>query len=137
MPPNGVAGSQWVLGVVIDRLEELLSKAAIERGTLTYAQVARALELEPPHTIHQTTELLAALMRKHASERVPQLASLVISRTRGGLPAPGFFMLLNELGLYGGSSDGDDAMAFHDVEKKRCYAAASSKGSEDVEARLR
>ena len=102
-------------------LEKLLIDAAKKRQTLTYKQVAQALELQPPNTIHQATECLEALMRKHARSETPQLASLVISRARDGLPAPGFFMLLHELGLYKGSVDGEDARTFHEGEMARCF----------------
>jgi hypothetical protein len=121
---------------MLARLEEVLGAVAAEQGTLTYAQLAKAMKFVPPNTIHQITELLAELMRKQATDGVPQLASLVISRARGGLPAPGFFMLLDELAIYRGSVDGDDAKAFHDAEKKRCYAVASVKNAADPELPL-
>ena len=40
-------------------------------------------------------------------------AARVISRARGGLPAPGFFMKCSTLGLYDGPADGPQAYAFH------------------------
>lgn len=88
---------------------------------MTYRQVAQHLELQPPNTIHQATELIEALMREHARCSSPQLASLVVSRVRNGLPAPGFFILLHELGLYNGSVDGEDARAYHAHEVDRCF----------------
>lgn len=106
-----------------DRLEALLVEAAKTRSTLTYRELAQKLDLQPPNTINQATTLLEALMRRHAEMGVPQLASLVISRNRGGLPAPGFFMLMEELGVYAGSFSGDDARAFHEAEKQRCFDA--------------
>ncbi len=115
---------------MLARLESLLRGAAVAQVTLTYGQIAQMLDLSPPRTIHQTTELLSELMRRHANAGVPQLASLVISRTRGGLPAPGFFVLLGELGIYSGSVDGEDAREFHHAEKQRCYAAWPNIGEE-------
>jgi hypothetical protein len=44
---------------------------------------------------------------------MPLRAAWVISRARGGLPAPGFFIKCNELGLYDGAPDGAMATAFH------------------------
>jgi len=110
-------------GLMVERLEALLIEAARNRKPLTYQQVAQQLELQPPHTIHQTTECIEAMMRFHSHAKAPQLASLVISRMRNGLPAPGFFMLLQQLGLYDGSVDGEDARAFHAQEMQRCYNA--------------
>ena len=62
-------------------------------------------------------------MRQQAKTGAPQLASLVISRARGGLPAPGFFILLQELGLYNSSVDGEDARDFHSQEMQRIFAS--------------
>ena len=108
---------------MLARLEALLEESARARATLTYSQLATALELTPPHTVHQTTILLEALMRVHAEAGKPQLASLVVSRARGGLPAPGYFAMLQELGVYAGSLAGDDARAFHAAQKLLCFEA--------------
>jgi hypothetical protein len=111
---------------VIEQLEALLIAAARERRIMTYAEVARALELPPPYTIHKAALLIEALMRLHAASGSPQFASLVVSKARGGLPAPGFFVLLGELGLYDGSTDGPAARAVHSREVARCFAAAAA-----------
>lgn len=109
---------------MIAQLEALLIAAAREKRVMTYAEVARALDLPPPYTIHQAALLIEALMRHHAAAGAPQLACLVVSKARGGLPAPGFFALLAELGLYDGPADGPTARAFHAGEVARCFAAA-------------
>ena len=109
---------------MIDRLEALLLDAAREQRLMTYAEVARQLELEPPRTIHKTALLLEALMRRHAAAGVPQLASLVVSKARGGFPAPGYFVLLRELGLHHGDDDGQAARIWHMTEVQRCFDAA-------------
>jgi hypothetical protein len=44
----------------------------------------------PPHSIHQVTEALERLMEEDAAADRPFIAALVISKTRDGLPAPGF-----------------------------------------------
>jgi hypothetical protein len=111
-----------------DKLDALLMKAARQKTLLTYRHVAQALELEPPHVIQQTAELLEALMRIHAQAEAAQLASLVVGRARAGLPAPGYFILLNELGLYQGSVDGEDAQRFHAAQKQRCYDVVDDEG---------
>ncbi len=109
-------------GHLLDMVETILLRAAIDAEVMTYQALAQRLNLQPPHTIHQTTELLEALMRRHAASASPILASLVISRARNGLPAPGFFLLLNELGLYDGPPHGEAARAFHETEKQKCFA---------------
>ena len=117
-----------VAGIVLDKLEALLIKAAQQKTSHTYLQVAQALELEAPHVIQQTAELLEALMRIHAQAEAAQLASLVVGRTRAGLPGPGYFILLNELGLYQGSVDGADARRFHAAQMQRCYDVVDDEG---------
>lgn len=107
------------------RLERLLITLAQESRVMTYAEVARALDLPPPHTIHKAAELIEALMRHHAAAGAPQLASLVVSKARGGLPAPGYFALLGELGLYPGPDNGPEAQAFHAGAVAACFAAAA------------
>jgi hypothetical protein len=107
------------------RLERLLITLAEQRRVMTYAEVARTLVLPPPHTIHKAAELIEALMRHHAAAGVPQLASLVVSKARGGLPAPGYFALLGELGLYAGPDHGPAAQAFHASAVAACFAAAA------------
>ncbi len=118
MPPDD---SEWP-----GRLERLLIACAREGRILTYAEAARSLALPPPHTIHKTAELLEALIRHHAAAGAPQLASLVVSKARGGLPAPGYFALMGELGLYTGPAEGPQARAFHAGEVAACFAAAQA-----------
>lgn len=108
---------------LIDRLEAMLTQAARKGQFMTYAEVARALCVPPPYVIHQTAEAIEVLMRRHASVGAPQLASMVISKARGGLPAPGYFVLLAALGIYDGPAEGPEARAFHQAEVARCLAA--------------
>ena len=109
---------------MLEKLDALLAEAAQQKSLLTYRQVAQALDLEPPHVIQQAAELLEALMRSQAKTEKPLLASLVVGRARMGLPAPGYFILLNELGMYQGSVDGEDARRIHAEQVQRCYEAA-------------
>ena len=108
---------------MIARLEAMLLDAARERRTMTYIDVARGLEIKPPHTIHKAALLIEALMRRHAEAGVPQLASLVISRVRGGLPAAGYLLLLHELNLFDGDGKGEVARTYHENEMLRCFDA--------------
>lgn len=83
---------------------------------LTYQALAQALGLTPPHSIHRVVLALEQSMREDAGAGRPLIAAWVISRTRGGLPAPGFFVLARALALYGGSEDGADARRFHEQQ---------------------
>ena len=72
-------------------LREMLAAQPPEAVPLTYQQAAQRLGLEPPHTIHRLALALEALMQEDAAAGRPFIAALVVSRSRQGLPAPGFF----------------------------------------------
>ncbi len=80
---------------------------------LTYQQLADRLQLQPPLTIHRVVQALEWTMREDAAAGRPFIAALVVSRARGGLPAPGFFDLAKRLGRYQGGERGPAARAFH------------------------
>lgn len=81
--------------------------------TLTYQELARALGLRPPHTIYRVIQALELSMHEDAAAGRAFIAARVVSRIRGGLPAPGFFDLATRLGCHDGSEHGEDARAFH------------------------
>jgi hypothetical protein len=60
------------------------------RIPISYLELAQALQILPPHSIHRVTEALERLMEEDAADR-PFIVALAISKARGGLPAPGFF----------------------------------------------
>lgn len=97
-------------------LRALLTDIARAGETRTYHQVARALGLEPPQTIHRLTVALERLMDEDATAGRPLLAAVAVSRTREGLPAPGFFAHARNLGRYDGPEKGPEAAAFHAAE---------------------
>lgn len=103
-----------------DILRSVLLSTARSGRTLTYAELAKQLALQPPHTIHRAGLLLEDLMRDQAAKAEPQLASFVVSRARGGLPAPGFFVMMRELGLYDGPDMGTEARELVEDERARC-----------------
>lgn len=80
------------------------------------------LGLEPPQTIHRLTVALEQLMEEDVEAARPLLAAVVISRTRAGLPAPGFFTRARELGRHDGPDSPDSAAAFHKGELAAVYA---------------
>ena len=92
------------------KLRALLENFAKRRIPITYQELAKALQILPPHSIHQVTEALERLMEEDAAAHRPFIAALAISKTRGGLPAPGFFDCARRLGRF---ADGQDARTFH------------------------
>ena len=95
------------------RAEMALATAQQANQTITYAELADAASIPNPHRIHKLTEWLENSIRKDQKAGKPLRAALVISRKRGGLPAPGFFILCRELGLYQGAVSGQHASRFH------------------------
>ena len=95
------------------RAEMALATAQQANQTITYSELANAASIPDPHRIHKLTEWLENSMRRDHAAGEPLRAALVISRNRGGLPAPGFFILCGELGLYQGDVSGQHAVQFH------------------------
>jgi len=104
------------------RVRALLENFAKRRTPITYQELAKALQILPPHSVHQVTEALECLMEEDAVAERPFIASLAISKARGGLPAPGFFDCAQRLGRFVGDPDGEDARTFHAVELRAVFA---------------
>ena len=101
------------------RVRAFLESAAKRRTLLTYQELVKALDILPPHSIHQVTEALERLMEEDAAADRPFIAALAISKKRGGLPAPGFFDCAGRLGRF---ADGQDAGTFHAAELNAVFA---------------
>ena len=104
------------------RVRAFLESAAKRRILFTYQELAKALDILPPHSIHQVTEALERLMEEDAAADRPFIAALAISKARGGLPAPGFFDCAGRLGRFAGDPDGHDARTFHAAELNAVFA---------------
>jgi hypothetical protein len=78
-----------------------------QRILVTYLEVADAIDMPVPHRIHKVTLLLEALMEHDYENDQPQHAALVVSRNRSGLPAKGFFLKAQALGLMQTANDED------------------------------
>jgi hypothetical protein len=98
---------------IASRLREHLQTIAERRVPTTYQELANALGLTPPRTIHQVAEALEQLMAEDAATNRPFIAAIAISKARGGLPAPGFFACARRLGRFTGDAAGPEASAFH------------------------
>ena len=100
----------------------LRAHLAARRLPITYQEATKGLLLLPPNTIHQVTEALEQIMVEDAAADRPFIAAMVISKWRGGLPAPGFFDCAARLGRFAGDATGPDARVFHAVELKAVLA---------------
>ena len=76
-------------------LEARLAEIAASGDTLTYGALARELGWR----VSELTDALERLMEADAAAAAPQRAALLEARLGNGLPAPGFFLKLAELGL--------------------------------------
>ena len=119
------------LQTIVPRLRAHLEKIAVQRVPMAYQELAKALALTPPNTIHQVTEALEHLMAEDAATDRPFIAAIAISKERGGLPAPGFFDCARRLGRFAGDEAGPEAWAFHAREFNAAvsfWAAAATTG---------
>src|SRR5437667_6841416 len=104
------------LGVRHARVRAFLESVAKRRSLITYQELAKALQILPPRSIHRVTEALERLMEEDAAADRPFIAALAISKARGGLPAPGFFDCARRLGRFAGDPDGQAGWSFHTAE---------------------
>ena len=95
------------------RASMALDSAIASRCLLSYAELADIAQIPPPHRIHKLTIWLETLVADDHQSAKPLRAAWVVSRQRGQIPAPGFFMKCQEIGLYDGPVKGAPAAAFH------------------------
>ena len=69
------------------------------KDQITYNALAATANMTGPNKIHRLTAWLEQLMAEDHDNERPLRAAVVISKARGGLPAPGFFDKAKELGL--------------------------------------
>ncbi len=106
----------------LGRLRTFLESVAKRRILITYQELAKALQILPPHSIHRVTEALERLMEEDAAADRPFIAALAISKAHGGLAAPGFFDCARRLGRFAGDPAGHDARTFHAAELNAVFA---------------
>jgi hypothetical protein len=92
-------------------LRAALVAAARAGRPVSYLQLADSLLPGEPRRIHRITLLLEELLREDLAAGRPLLAALAVGRA--GLPGRGFFLLLGELGAYGGPDSGPEAAQWH------------------------
>lgn len=112
-------------------LRAVLEGIAARAQTRSYQQVAAAAGIEPPQSIHRLALALERLMAADTAAGRPLLAAVVVSRTRQGLPAPGFFAHARELGRYAGPERGPAAADFHTSELAAVHERYSGKANRE------
>ena len=107
----------------MDCLRRILVEQARTGTLVTYRELAGRLGLMPPQTIHQLTGLLEKSTAEDAEAGDPLLAALCVGRLRHNMPAPGFFMVAEALGLFMSDPEGPEARDFHERELARVLAS--------------
>ena len=90
-----------------------LDSAIASRHLISYAELADTAQIPSPHRIHKLTMWLETLVADDHQLAKPLRAAWVVSRQRGQIPAPGFFIKCKEIGLYDGPAKGANAEEFH------------------------
>ena len=109
------------------RLCRLLESAARQHQTITYRALAEQADIPAPQSIRRLTELLETMIRSDHDQGInPSLACLAVSQTNPAIPRAGYFMLLNELGLYQGANEGNEAEAFHQQQLQQLFERYSA-----------
>ena len=116
---NVATGTANVLAL---RVREHLYRIAGQAIPITYQALAKALVLSPPNTIHQLTIALECLIEEDAAAARPLIATFVVSKARGGLPAPGFFDCARRVGRFDGDPSGLDGSEFYAAEFNKAVA---------------
>ena len=113
-------------GALKVRLRRILIEQAQTGPLVPYRDLAGRFGLTPPQTIHRLTGLLEGLMVEDAEMGRPLLAALCVGRLRHNMPAPGFFMIAEALGLFVGEPEGPEAKNFHERELTRVLRCIAS-----------
>lgn len=104
----------------MDAICAVLARLAGQRDCMSYGALAAELGLHGPGRIAQLTAQLEALMEQDAARGLPLRAAVVIARGANGLPARGFFLKAQELGL-----DVSDPAVFHRAQLDALYSMHS------------
>jgi len=119
-------------GCLHARARAFLEGVTKRRVLMTYQELASALQILPPRSIHQVTEVLEHLMLEDAAAERPFIAALAISKALGGLPGPGFFDCARRLGRF---AEGRDARTFHAAELNAVFAFWDGSGDNQQRGR--
>ena len=121
MPGEGWPAGNYSMSSLPKRVREHLKELARRRETITYRDLAKRLEVQPPNTIHQVADALEVLMREDKENETPFLAALVVSKVRNGLPAPAFFSFAHSLDRFTGPDTGPETQTYHAWQLKSAW----------------
>ena len=121
MPGEGWPNGRRGLSTLAESVRTHLKGLARRRETITYRDLAIALDVQPPNTIHQVADALEVLMREDQENEAPFLAALVVSKVRNGLPAPAFFSFAHSLDRFSGSDTGPETQTYHAWQLKSAW----------------
>jgi hypothetical protein len=119
----GYATSEWES--TRDWIARRLHKAARERGTITYSDLAGEMANAGVIEVEPHSSALAALLGQvnvleHEAGR-PLISALVVHKSGDLEPGPGFWAFARDLGIDPGSSQ-HARLDFWSQELERCYA---------------
>jgi hypothetical protein len=103
----------WLNRAMKNDLTARLAELAAQQTTLSYGALARDLGWR----MGELTAALEALMEADAGTGQPLRAVLVTARLTPGMPATGFFLKAQELGLF----DGTDPAAFVYDQREKLF----------------
>lgn len=115
----GSTGNTNTARDLAQRVREHLCKRPKDALPVTYQVLAKTLSLAPPNTIHQLTMALECLIEEDANATRPLIAAFVVSKAKGGMPAPGFFDCARKVGYMEGNASVTDERALYAAEFKR------------------
>jgi hypothetical protein len=69
------------------RVRAFLENVAKRQIPITYQELTKALQILPPHSVHQLTEALERLMEEDAAADRPFIAALASARCVAACPA--------------------------------------------------
>jgi hypothetical protein len=108
--------------VDIDRLQALLTEAAREGRSLTYAEVLAHFGIRiTPRRVYALCRDLGQVCERNRARREPELAVLVVRKT-DRLPGEGFFHSLWRDGAYDGPATGAAARAYIRAQTEEVFA---------------
>ena len=118
--PRFARWKAWLVSLP-ERIRGYLKELARRRDTITYRDLAKALEVQPPNTIRQVAEALEVLMQEDHVNGAPFIAALVVSKVRNGLPAPTFFSSARSLRRFKGSDTDPEIQTYYARELQSAW----------------
>lgn len=97
----------------ISALKNRLIDLASQKKCLPYQQLVSEFNILPPNSIRQLTDVLELITSEDVLIGRPILTSVVIQKGKAAIPRDGYFMQLQTLNVYNGSTSGPEAAMWH------------------------